>query len=150
MADDLVKFLRARLEDIERKALAATTGPWRHNPSTHWRKPGTSWFEEAVFAGPAGAEAICVAGTGESDDPQSMADAEHIAENDPARVLAEVDAKRRIISQHIPVGYGNVCLSYCHTRLPMQQQDWPCLTLRLVALPYADHPDYRPEWAPTD
>jgi hypothetical protein len=25
-------------------------------------------------------------------------------------------------------------------------QDWPCPTLRLLALPYADHPGYEPEW----
>jgi hypothetical protein len=26
--------------------------------------------------------------------------------------------------------------------------DWPCLTLRLLALPYADRPGYREEWRP--
>ncbi len=24
----------------------------------------------------------------------------------------------------------------------------PCVTLRLLALPYAGHPDYQPEWRP--
>ncbi|WP_435643894.1 DUF6221 family protein [Streptomyces sp. H49] len=63
-------------------------------------------------------------------------DARHAANWDPARVLREIDAKRRIVEQHRPVGYGDVCLSYCHTRTPSQPQTWPCLTLRLVALPY--------------
>lgn len=148
MSTDLVKFLRERLADDERIARAATAGPWRHSPDKHWRKPGTGWFEEAVFAGPPGADATCVAGTGETDDPQSMADAAHIARHDPARVLAEVAAKRQIAEQHRPVGYGDVCLSYCHTRAPGQPQTWPCLTLRLLALPYAGHREYRPEWAP--
>src|SRR5687767_7508448 len=69
--DDLIAFLRARLDEDEQAARAATPGPWRHNPNKHWRKPGTSWFEEAVFAGPPGEDATCIAGTGETDDPQS-------------------------------------------------------------------------------
>lgn len=66
----------------------------------------------------------------------------------PARVLREIEAKRRIVEQHRPVGYGDVCLSYCHTRTPSQPQTWPCLTLRLLALPYADRPGYQEGWAP--
>lgn len=47
----------------------------------------------------------------------------------PARVLAECDAKRRIITWDAdqPVERG---------------------ILALLALPYADHPDYDAEWAP--
>lgn len=68
---------------------------------------------------------------------------------DPSRAMTEVDAKRRIISQHLPVGADpRVCLSYCHTRVPGQGQHWPCLTLRLMALPYCDHPDYNEGWQP--
>ena len=96
----IVEFLTARLAEDEQDAVAATVGPWRHSPDKHWRKPGTTWFEEAVFAGPAGDGATCVAGTGETDDPQSMADARHIARHDPARVLREVEAKRRILDFH--------------------------------------------------
>ena len=64
------------------------------------------------------------------------------------RALGEVDAKRLIIEQHASVGIGPVCLSYCHTRAPGKPQTWPCLTLRMLALPYREHPDYRQEWAP--
>jgi hypothetical protein len=95
-----VAFLRARFDEEERTARSATPGPWRHDPQKHWRKPGTSWFEEAVFAGPAGEEAVCVAGTGETDDPQSMADAAHIARHDPARVLAEIEIDRELLRQY--------------------------------------------------
>jgi hypothetical protein len=136
--DDLIEFLRAQLDEDERVAREATTGPWRHNPDKHWRKPGTSWFEEAVFAGPAGADATCVAGTGETDDPQSMADAEHIARWDPVRVLARVAADRRILELHSsPDPSCDAC-------------GWiqPCETVRLLALPYADKEGYRPEWRP--
>jgi hypothetical protein len=143
--DELVAFLRAALDRDEQVALAATAGPWRHDPTKHWRKPGTAWFEEAVFAGPAGADATCIAGTGVTDDPQSMDDAEHIARWDPARVLAEVEAKRRI-------------LDWCEARLhdaedfPSEEQyqlagtdAWLNL-LRPLAQPYAGQDGWQEEW----
>jgi hypothetical protein len=74
-------------------------------------------------------------------------------EDDPggwsaARVRAEVDAKRRIIDEHHRSGV--MC-----PRCSLGTEDGeivfeldPCQTLRLIALPYAGHPAYRPEWAP--
>ncbi len=58
---------------------------------------------------------------------------------DPARVLAECEAKRRIVKamvDHDGYAYGEP--SY---------YDVP-LVLELLALPYASHPDYREEWRP--
>ena len=49
----------------------------------------------------------------------------HIARHDPARVLAECDAKRRIVERR-------------------NHLDGP--TLRALAAVYADHPDWREEW----
>jgi hypothetical protein len=69
--------------------------------------------------------------------------ASHIARWDPARVLAESEAKRSVVELHRTdatdpeVIVCAVCL-----------YGPPCETLRLLALPYADHPDYRPEWRP--
>jgi hypothetical protein len=136
MSDDLIEFLRAMLDEDERAARAATSGSWRHDPDKHWHKPGTAWFEEAVFAGSAGDAAICVAGTGETDDPQSMADAAHIARHDPAQVLAEVAAKREIMEL-------GICCACAVEKQPCDHRD---ATLRLLTLPYAWHPDYREEW----
>ena len=48
----------------------------------------------------------------------------HIARWDPARVVAECESKRRILERH--------------------EQDEEIL--RVLALPYADHRDYRDEW----
>jgi hypothetical protein len=71
--------------------------------------------------------------------------AEHVARWQPARVLAEIEAKRRIIAR------------YAYRR-SMQPEDgtapnrWDDLTrhywevCRDLAAPYADHPDYQPEW----
>lgn len=51
----------------------------------------------------------------------------HAALHDPARVLAECEAKRRIVAWDASVDYGAV---------------------RFLATVYADHPDYRAEWRP--
>lgn len=149
MTDDLVVFLRARLDEDERAARAATPGPWRHGPDKHWRKPGTSWFEEAVFAGPSGKDATCVAGTGETDDPQSMADAAFVARHDPARVLAEVKGKRLILDEYEAVAEG-VDMDSHDLEHSADRSMASSLrgALKGLALPYAEHPDYRPEWAP--
>lgn len=58
----------------------------------------------------------------------------------PDRVLAECEAKRRIVEdyQHevrdYRAGYTNVQPGH--------------KTMKLLALPYADHPDYDQEWKP--
>jgi hypothetical protein len=84
--------------------------------------------------------------------------------------LAEVDAKRRIVDEHQRAQNGMtwtapidqpgservpvwIC-ERCSDRYPEAARDeeghvsheWPCLTVRLLALPYAEHPDYRTEW----
>jgi hypothetical protein len=64
----------------------------------------------------------------------------HIARHDPARVLAEVEAKRRIVEMGA---------SYVPELEHGDNGEWALdATLRLLALPYADHPDYRQEWRP--
>ncbi len=80
----------------------------------------------------------------------------HIARHDPARVLREVAAKRRIMELHqeglsndFPMGVepaeGDILCMTCDDRA--LKQYYPCPTLRLLALPYADHADYRADWA---
>lgn len=68
---------------------------------------------------------------------------------DPARALAECEAKRAIVALHVlgepwdePV---DEMLGSC-AACDYQSASWPCPTLRILALPYADHPDYREEW----
>lgn len=166
-AGRLIKFLRDRLDEDERIASAATPGPWRYDQGKHWRKPGTSWFEEAVFAGPDGADAICVAGTGETDDWQSMADAEHVALHDPARALREVEANREIVSrfEQLHDRTNEAWSEYSdwiegkptpEPGTPSSQHD-PAIrveltsVLRILATTWANHPDYPDypeEWRP--
>lgn len=90
----------------------------------------------------------------------------------PDPVLADIAAKRQLIELHQETeetsgrhghweGYGSnerwirdepdEC-PVCH--YPGKPDSWflpedvPCRTLRILALPHASHPDYRPEWAP--
>jgi hypothetical protein len=64
---------------------------------------------------------------------------------------AEVDAKRRILDLHTPARPGDpsygcpTCWEGAEDGGPM---DYPCPTLRLLALPYADRPGYQGSWRP--
>lgn len=79
----------------------------------------------------------------------------HIARWDPDRVLAECDAKERILAAHrveqfsprpgVPHTVG--CFS-CHIADATLYAGGYCDTLRALALPYADRPGYREEWRP--
>jgi hypothetical protein len=83
-------------------------------------------------------------------DPAGLA--EHIARHDPARVLAEVEAKRQIMECHESwvAGNGDTICGRCEREHIDGRPGghFPCQTLRLLALPYAGHPDYRQEWKP--
>jgi len=153
---DLVAFLRERYDDEAREATAATPGPWWHNPSKQWLGPeefeayDRTKGEEFVGYGGPHPFTGCIAATGPADNRQSMADAEHIARWHPARVLAEGDTKRRIIEQHHRSGVTCPRCSLGTEDGQVVFERDPCETLRALALPYADHPDYQPEWAPKE
>ena len=66
---------------------------------------------------------------------------------DPAWVLAECEAKRRIVDEHgIDYEDGEQVCAVC--RAVIGNVPYPCRTLRFAALPYAGHSDYREEWRP--
>jgi hypothetical protein len=89
-------------------------------------------------------------------------DADQIARWSPARVLAECEAKRRIVAEHrattftdisLEIRNAPVCLvcnavfpAYDEDQPPTLQAPWPCPTLRALASVYADHSDFREEW----
>lgn len=162
----LAGFVSDRLDEKAAKARAATPGPWRHNPEKEWhtdpamlarakQRRLTYGGEEFVGAGPLD-ETVCVAATGPADDARSAADAAHIATNDPAAVLASVEADRRILAPHIPdrehpdPWAHDVCPActrygaYDHTVVYEDE----CPTLRALASKWATHPDYREDWRP--
>jgi hypothetical protein len=122
---NLDEFLLARIAEDKRVAMdAAGDGEGR-------------WSADAVGDGPAG--------------PRS---AEHVARYDPARVLAECAAKRRIVQA---CRDARPEMTFLGTRSPGMadfpiaahgQHQFAAVILALLALPYADHPFYRPEWRP--
>ncbi|TDD79004.1 DUF6221 family protein [Actinomadura rubrisoli] len=65
----------------------------------------------------------------------------HIARHDPARVVAEVEVKRRLLDLHTRSNGTGVCQA-CGESV----REGGCTTLRLLAMPYADHPAYRKTW----
>jgi hypothetical protein len=129
--DDLIAWLRVQLDEDERVARAAIadndgesswaiTQPGPDEPS--WRKPQLLWLNVM-----------------DSCDPESMPPgmAEHIARWDPARVLAEVEAKRQVLE-----------LYEVSKDATLSADAWIVMgyAIKAVALAYADRPGYLPEW----
>jgi hypothetical protein len=85
--------------------------------------------------------------TGSRDEGQPIAWKRHVWNWSPMRVLDECDAKRRIVEEHAGGG-GSICSVCADGMWNLERASLPCQTLRLLALPYADHPDYREEWKP--
>ncbi|WP_406200107.1 DUF6221 family protein [Streptomyces sp. NBC_01017] len=134
MTEELVQWLGEQLDEDERTA----------------RRAGDSFRQ-------IGETGVIVAAEGDRAEECASANwagvAEHIVRHDPARVLREIDAKRQILALHIPFrvdGDPWPGCSTCSWRNDMEdlQVQYPCATLRLLALPYADRPGYREEWRP--
>ena len=134
---ELVDFLRARLDEDEAVARAATPGPWSVNDESFAEWISSADGVEVVAGGRWGGEAPAF---------ETTEDALHIARHDPARVLAEVEAKRALLEEHaqgsLPDG---VMLDECRICGGMNEV-WPCPTLRILARPFRDHPDFDPAW----
>jgi hypothetical protein len=142
----IVEFLTACLAEDERIARAATSGPWRAH-DTHLGQYG---YAATVLSGEGNDTDLRAWLPSMSNEPWDearnvWADAAHIAAHGPARVLREVDAKRRIVDAHerspMPKGDTADC-AQCWGAV------WPCPTLRLLALPYDDRDGYQEAWRP--
>lgn len=132
MTAALVAFLRERLDEDEQVAQAAAeeganwspgnagAGVWPSDDIENYRRP-------------------IVYDEGRPTSEQTH----HIARHDPARVLAEVQAKRRIIER---------CEQYARWAANDDAPGFQALKaagehmLRLLALPYSTAPGYRAEW----
>lgn len=146
--DDLIAFLRARLDDDERIAQQARGAEWHDGcPQAIEHDECGCWIVENR---PATGRVIVVGG--ESGGVLEAADAQHMIQQDPKRVLADVAAKREIIEAH-PSGRDHhegqdYCLECGPSWNGNQPRGYPCTTIRLLALPYAGHPDYQESWKP--
>ncbi|MEO3860902.1 DUF6221 family protein [Acrocarpospora sp. B8E8] len=134
--DELIAFLRARLDEDEQAARGATwhedAGTWRAEPTPYeTRGKSQRWYIEDSMDD----------GVVSHVDPQASDDegvARHIARHHPARVLRDLEAKRRLLAWL------------------QRTQDWAASNnlwtydetepLKILAAPYVDHPEFREEW----
>jgi hypothetical protein len=144
MSGDLAEFLLARIAEDETVARRAETFAVRRttrsadgaygDPIRHVQTPNAQ------------ATRIYVAWAVDSDGWSPSESGTHegatalLERYGPARVLAECEAKRRIVAEHDD---QHSCTSW---ELASAEPYVGCSVLRLLALPYADHPDYREEW----
>ena len=153
---ELVKFLEARFADDERDARAAAAA----NPgaaATHWvaeqvdHRSSTGLRGTAWAVVPERVKGVAIAISPSGVRPLLVT---HIARHDPARVLAEIEAKQRILRAH-PLSraemkepgkpaYGCATCHY-HSEYGVLGSG-ECDTLRMLALPYAGHEGFKAEW----
>lgn len=142
MSNDLIAFIRARLDEDEQTARAVEDGsaPW----DGQWVADGSDALR--TLNGHVLAYGHRTTDGRDLPVPLKPGLVDHIARHDPERVQAEVDAKRRILIEHQPM-MPRWC-STCDVPGDLRGREHGCTTVRLLALPYADHPDYRKEWRP--
>jgi hypothetical protein len=115
---DLIVFLRARLDEDEAKVAAMQREQVRVKTAPIFQGMWLGWLDGVD---------IFVS---------------------PKRWQAEVDAKRRLLAVHTFERKPGAHDCPGEWAGYSDDPDEPCPTLRLLALPYADHPDYREEWRP--
>ena len=151
MTDALAAFLKARLDEDEQTATAPSSAVWA---SPEWRFTDG---DDGPFVD---------LGTNQLAEESGLnaAELEHIARQDPARTLREVEAKRALLAE-----YGTAVAAREEASTVLQKtrasgwdpimaeleeasaihkRDALLRVLRLLAAVYADHPDYLPEWRP--
>ena len=122
--DELIAFMRRCLDDDERVAREITAPEWSE---------GCSWLADLRDPLPSQRRAY---GLPKEWQMLTEADTRHIARWDPARVLAEVDAKRRILAWLADAELSDgTTWSFDGDGL-----------LRLLAQPYAGRDGWREEW----
>lgn len=123
----IIEFGYARLDEEEAAANAGARRvgmPWRAEP-----QPGTSG-------------GLVIDNLGLVGSTGGRYAAEHIARNDPARVLRDIEGKRAILVEHL--NYGGSC-RICINWPP---DPYPCRTVRLLIARWDDHPGYDQGWKP--
>jgi hypothetical protein len=138
--DDLVQFLRDRLDEDEQIARAATEGPWVAEVSGE--------TGHCVIPADAQSTREFVAKT---QLYAAAFDAEHIAAHNPARALREIDAKRQIIARYVEherLDRETFDAEGQHARSLVSLRAAYLDAVRELAAVYSDRPGYREEWRP--
>jgi hypothetical protein len=125
MSSELAEWLMDQIAVDERVARAATPGPWRALDS------GVVSYDDPDDESGQGVWPVDV-----TQSPRDRQDRKHIAAWDPQRVLADCEAKRRIVE-----GWRSA-----HEGFSDDASGWGA-AMRVIARPYAGRPGWRREWA---
>lgn len=142
MSDEMVAFLRARLDEVQAAAWTAREGPLEER----WHAKG---YDQVVQRGYRSPEVLGEPHLIADCGPMGFTRVRHIVLHDPAQVLREVKASRRLLERlddaatALEVATGTVLAGAARLKLT---------TLRECAADFAavwsDHPDYRQAWKP--
>ncbi|MFI8448231.1 DUF6221 family protein [Streptomyces erythrochromogenes] len=134
MIADLVQFLRARLDEDEQAASKAAALCGCHPAAPAWAFGDEETGGRILVVDDPHPDLKRRLGRRWNGSYEGMFSAEHIARHDPARVLAEVDAKRQLLDMY---------------EEGIQVEQFVLKeALRAFAAAYGDHPDFREEWRP--
>jgi len=132
-------FLLDRVRDDEQTARDASPDAPR------WEFSESAWHSWDVRTVGEKSYQITTDSEGLSDSVIDHDAGEHIARHDPARVLDDCKAKRRIVEEYL-----QVCADYrvAHTPTLEGQRLGLAKAIAYLILPYADHEDYDEGWRP--
>lgn len=134
--DGLIAFLRARLDEDER---AARTAAEPYGKRWWWN---TTWG--LLKGDPDDSEAVSVFSVGEDTIAAVWSEVgPHMARHDPAFVVRDVEAKRRLLDE-----YERMERSAATSLGRAQLEGGLSGVIRLLAASYDLHSDYRPHWRP--
>ncbi|MEU9415143.1 DUF6221 family protein [Streptomyces sp. NPDC048272] len=142
MTEALINFIRDRLADDQRAAQLME----KFYPSP-WELSDRGWLAHVVADGPTCREVIRLEQWQQEPDSEEeswLGDIiDHVVRHDPARVLADIESKRRILvlAERLPKLTAS-------TDLFDNSRDAWGEVLKQLAVVYADHPGYREEWRP--
>jgi hypothetical protein len=143
MTLNLSEFLRARLDEDDLIARAAC---WDEQSDVWTARPPRARYERYTVVDYLDDGVVVV--TPENADPDGVG--QHIARHDPARILAEVGAKRKLVAAYesAVTAYGAAERGTTVSDLMTGSVNSLRFALQLLALSYADRPGFKEEWRP--
>lgn len=134
---ELADFLRARL--LERRAVAEAASNLQDDPEHGW---GIS--DSGGEYAPTEKRRWITPHIGVLYEPES---ADHVVANNPAVILADIDAKVAIVDAYVSA--EKILDAWaCPDDRDIGRSDGIEEAIRYLALPFAEHPGYKEDWRP--
>jgi hypothetical protein len=160
--DELARWLGQQLDEDEQIARAAVESVGLVPGAVNWQldesasDEGGHYWRITTLAPNDTVPTVELVGSGmQGGGVHEEALGQHIVAHDPARVLREIDAKRRTLERHSPHSSGTVdCSIHCertHPGVPVCNHDgrrWPCPDVLDLTAGYADRPGFKESWRP--